>query len=94
MELNRNQYFFMGVLLLLLGMQLRMVSSFVLSEEATQFLAARAGQTAQEGQTMVLAIQGTGARKVIQPPDWLGWCLISIGAVLVLHSLAMPKPSG
>ena len=31
-------------------------------------------------------------RKVLQPPEWLSWCMISIGAVLCLHSLAMPKP--
>ena len=31
-------------------------------------------------------------RKVLQPPEWLSWCLISVGAVLCLHSLAMPKP--
>jgi hypothetical protein len=37
---------------------------------------------------------GTSAapRKVLQPPEWLGWCLISVGAVLVLHSLAMNRP--
>jgi hypothetical protein len=39
---------------------------------------------------------GTGSqfpRKVLQPPEWLGWAIISVGAVFVLHSLAMPKPS-
>lgn len=30
--------------------------------------------------------------KTFQPPEWIGWALLSIGAVLVLHSLAMPKP--
>jgi hypothetical protein len=33
-----------------------------------------------------------GPRKVLQPPEWLGWCLMSVGAVLVLHSLALQKP--
>jgi hypothetical protein len=35
---------------------------------------------------------GAGPKKVVQPPEWLGWCLMSIGGVLVLHSLAMRKP--
>jgi hypothetical protein len=33
-----------------------------------------------------------GARKVISPPDWIGWSLISIGSVLILHSWGMKKP--
>ena len=35
-----------------------------------------------------------GPRKVLQPPEWLGWCLMSVGAVLILHSLAMKGPGG
>jgi hypothetical protein len=30
----------------------------------------------------------------VKPPEWLGWCLMSVGAVLALHSLSMPKPGG
>jgi hypothetical protein len=37
---------------------------------------------------------GAGPKKVIQPPEWLGWCMMSIGGVLILHSLAMRKPGG
>ncbi len=33
-------------------------------------------------------------RKVIRPPAWPGWSLMSSGSVLVLHSLAMKKPGG
>lgn len=91
MDLNRNQFLFLGIMVLLIGMQVRMVQAYVLTNEATQFLAERtAGSN---------TVQATAARvgalpnKVIQPPDWLGWCLISVGAVFVLHSLAMPRPS-
>jgi hypothetical protein len=31
-------------------------------------------------------------RKVIEPPSWLGWAVLSVGAVVTLHSLAMKKP--
>ncbi|TWT37723.1 hypothetical protein KOR34_26860 [Posidoniimonas corsicana] len=96
MELNRNQYFFAGILLVLIGMQLRMVSSFVLTPEVTQMLAKPAA-VAQGGAPPTLAISSTaagitGARKTVKPPEWLGWCLISVGSVLILHSLAMKKP--
>jgi hypothetical protein len=95
MDLNRNQFFFIGLVVLLLGLQLRFVSAYVLNPEATQFLAERTGETqAAAASFFTLASGPAMTRKVVQPPEWLGWCLISVGAVLVLHSLAMPKPQG
>ena len=94
-EFNRNQYFFLGAIILLLGIQVRMVSAYVLNEDATRFLAERTHSSASAPeQALVSFSSGAGliANKVIRPPEWLGWCLISVGAVLILHSLAMPKP--
>jgi hypothetical protein len=93
MELNRNQYFFMGLVVLLLGVQLRMVESYTLTHEATRFLAERS-QTSTANSTLfsLSSDMGAGPQKVVQPPEWAGWCLMSIGAVLILHSLAMKKP--
>lgn len=97
MEFNRNQYFFLGAIILLLGLQVRMVSAYVLNEEATRFLVQRtqASASAPE-QTLVGFTSDAGLipNKVIRPPEWLGWCLVSVGAVLMLHSLAMPRPGG
>lgn len=95
MELNRNQYFFLGVLLLLIGFQNRMVASYTLTDEATRFLAERSQQSSTQA-TLVSFSNAMGAlpKKVIYPPDWLGYCLLSVGSVLVLHSLAMKKPGG
>jgi len=93
MELNRNQYFFLGVVIVLMGVQLRVVREFVLTEEATLFLAERMHPSSSEGTMASLSANvGIGQNKVIHPPEWLGWCLISLGAVLILHSLAMPRP--
>jgi hypothetical protein len=92
MEFNRNQYFFLGIVIILMGAQLRVVSSYVLTAEATRFLAERT-QGSGEGTLFSLSTDlGAGPQKVIQPPEWLGWCLMSVGAVLVLHSLAMKRP--
>ncbi len=95
MELNRNQYFFLGVVILLIGFQFRIVSSYVLNQEATRFLAERT-QTSSSSTTMVSFTGDMGAlpNKVITIPEWSGWCLISVGTVLILHSLAMKKPGG
>jgi hypothetical protein len=95
MDLNRHQFLFIGLIFLLLGLQVRYVSAYVLSPEATQFLAEHTGQASPSTNSLFAATSGTGLgpRKTLQPPEWLSWCLISLGAVLVLHSLAMPRPS-
>src|SRR5262245_30704249 len=100
MDLNRNQFFMAGLIVFLLGIQLRMVEAFVLNERATQFLAQRiqqfkGNQVAGAGALPTLyAAQSPVAKKRIEPPKWIGWAMISVGGVLVLHSLAMKKPGG
>lgn len=95
MEFNRNQWFFLGMIILLFGLQVRMVSAYVLNEDATRFLAERAHISASAPEQALVSFSGDSgllSNKVIRPPEWLGWCLISVGAVLILHSLAMPRP--
>ncbi len=101
MQLTRDHFFFLGVLLILLGVEFRMVESFVLNEKASQFVLKRFGNKLQQSaaaarQDLPLPIlrEKRPVRYTWTPPEWLGWSLISIGSVLVLHSLAMPKPSG
>jgi hypothetical protein len=89
MDLNRNQFFFIGLVVLMIGLQVRYVAAYHLTPETTQFLAERTGQSATAS---ILSAAGGTPRKVVQPPEWLAWCLISVGAVLCLHSLAMPRP--
>ena len=97
MEINRNQYFMFGIIILLLGIQFRLVDTYELNQDTTQFLARRSGQTeSTSGLLMATAqltgAQMTGATKKVKPPQWIGWCLISIGSVLILHSFAMKRP--
>ena len=100
MDFNRNQFFFIGLLVLFIGIQVRAVQTYILTPETTQMLAEYSGgpslAVAQNSNINAssAAASMTGARKNLQPPEWLGWCVLSIGAVLVLHSLAMPKPGG
>jgi hypothetical protein len=94
MDLNRNQFFFLGLVVLLIGLQVRLVSSYVLNPKATKFLAERTGQSQPVSASFFALTGGTDSapRKVLEPPEWLGWCLMSVGAVLVLHSLALQRP--
>lgn len=97
MDINRNQYFMAGLLVLFLGIQARMIESYVLTESATKFLAQRSGKPAVQASTQLSQLfpaAGPPIRKVIKPPDWIGWALISVGSVLILHSLSMKRPDG
>ncbi len=99
MELNRNQYFLIGIVVVLLGVQLRMVDAYVLNAPTTKFVVDKFGsadkQAAANATIPSLETVGSGASssmRTVKPPVWAGWAAISIGAVLVLHSLAMPRP--
>ena len=95
-DLNRNQFFLIGVLLALLGGQFRLVETVVLTPEAAKLLLGdpRPAPTASFNLPNLLPGQRTPSanHRTIRPPDWLGYSLLSIGAVLILHALALPKP--
>jgi hypothetical protein len=95
MEVNRNQFFMGGLVLLFLGIQFRMIDTFTFNEKVTRFLATRMKvidePTAAATGTNTAA---ASSRKVVRPPEWVGFAMISLGAVLVLHAMAMQKPGG
>lgn len=95
MEINRNQYFLIGLVLLFLGITFRMVDTIDLTPEFTQFLAERTRHPLAAVSTTsqsLLQSDKPGVKKTVRPPEWLGWSLGSIGAVLILHAFAMKKP--
>ncbi|TWU40479.1 hypothetical protein [Novipirellula artificiosorum] len=93
-EKYRHRYFFIGLLLVLLGVQFRMVDSFVLNESSTRTLA-RFGQTAtaSNGSMMdsFLLQAYPNPMKRVEPPRWIGLSMIALGAVMSLHAVAMPR---
>ncbi|MCS7304041.1 MAG: hypothetical protein NZ602_02890 [Thermoguttaceae bacterium] len=94
-DLNRNQFFLLGVLLVLLGGQFRLIDTVVLTPEAAKLLIGepRPAPTASFSLPPLLPGQrSTNNHRTIRPPEWLGYALLSIGAVLILHAMAMPKP--
>lgn len=94
MELNRNHFMVIGLVVLAMGIQFRRVDSFVLNEKATEFIAKRLKKEETVSAAFVPSFSSAPppSKRVIQPPKWLGWAMLSAGAVIVLHSLAMPKP--
>lgn len=96
MEMNRNSWFLVGLLVLFFGLQVRMVDTFVLNERVTKFLAERAQPAVADSGSFprFLTSASPSAKKSIHPPKWMGFALVSVGSVLILHSLAMKKPGG
>ena len=95
MDITRNQILAAGLVLVFVGLQFRLVDSFVLTPQFTHFLAERTGHpvaaVSNTAQALVPAAEPV-VKKTVKPPDWLGWSLLSVGAVLVLHSAGMRKP--
>lgn len=90
-----QRIFAIGVVLLLLGLQLRAVDSYVLSPKATRFIHEKTRdsgfRTANDPYNFdsYLMAAGPVAKKTITPPRWLGWAAISVGAVLALHGMTL-----
>ena len=97
--MNRNQFFMTGIIIFLIGVQLRWVESYTLTAECTQFLAKRFFRPKKSKpvqQIPLLYVTETKKpvyRHKFKPPKWLGWMVLCTGGVFILHSLAMPKPS-
>lgn len=96
MEFDRNRYFMIGMLLFLLGIQFRMVESFVLNEASTRVLARVAKDSKLASQSfstdMYMRVHPS-PKKSVEPPHWLGWALLTVGGVVCLHAMVLPKHS-
>lgn len=95
-----NRFFMLGVVLLLFGIQFRMVESLVLNEKASQFIEKRIAarpKIVEPASTLPVAVDPVDDWWVsdlvpkpakqpitVTPPKWLGWSLISVGAVMIL----------
>lgn len=94
MSMYRNRYFLLGILLILLGVQFRMVQSVVLNERATRVLARVTKTTPvadNSGMRSIMSMVYPKPTARIEPPRWLGLSLIAVGSVISLHALSIPK---
>ena len=90
MDIDRNRYFMFGVILFLLGLQFRMVDSFVLNENSTRALH-RIVQKSNIADTNVATNVYASPKKNFRPPNWLGFVLLTVGGVMSLHAMVLPR---
>ena len=87
MQIRRRHYFIAGLVLLLVGAQLRVVKGFVLSDSATRILAEHFGEpttTAKGAVQQAYLATGAPVSYTIEPPTWIGYALLSVGFVLTV----------
>ena len=76
LQFTRNQYFMVGLLLLLIGAQFRLIDSVVLTEKSARFVVEKFGPQplmVVEPLMQVAAITPIAPGKIIRPPTWVGW---------------------
>ena len=93
----RNRLFMVGVVVLLFGLHLQVVDSFVLNEKASAVWAKRFDKplaaVAQDplktyevsyGEWVDPPPAPAPKKRTLTPPKWLAWSFISVGSVLIL----------
>ena len=94
MDIDRNRYFMFGVILFLLGLQFRLVDSFVLNENSTRALhrfVQKANIADSNVATNVYVQVASSPKKNFRPPNWLGFVLLTVGGVMSLHAMVLPR---
>ena len=93
MDIDRNRYFMFGVVLFLLGLQFRVVDSFVLNENSTRALHrfSKSANIADSNLATNPYMQVAAPKKSLRPPNWLGFVLLSVGGVICLHAMVLPR---
>ncbi len=89
-----SRIFIVGVVALLLGVQLRAVDSVVLTHRASVAIDSKMKQSRLQTNSPYDTLRMTAGptpKKTIHPPRWLGWAMLSVGAVLVFHGLTIRK---
>ena len=97
MKFDRNRYFMLGVILLLLGLQFRLIDSFVLNETSTRALHKVMKTKTVDANSMATNVFMQAApspKKTLRPPRWLGFVFLTAGGIIALHALVLPKSGG
>ncbi|QDV68289.1 hypothetical protein Poly24_19980 [Rosistilla carotiformis] len=94
MKFTRNHYFLIGILLILFGIQFRLVDSFVLNERCTKALDRVMRNTPVASNdpfsSFVMQVHPNPTKRV-RPPRWIGAAMVVSGIVISLHSFSLRR---
>lgn len=82
----RAIFFAGGLFVALCGTSFLMVDKMVLTASAS-----KTEERTREFRGLFMEEEAQSDRKVFNPPEWAAFCLMSIGAVTMLYSVALPK---
>ncbi len=94
MDLDKHKLLLWGTLILFFGIQFHYFNSYVLTEKASKVYYSRFEKKAKVDVPKSKFLQKEeeeSPRKTFRPPNWLGRCLISVGAVLVVQAIMLRK---
>lgn len=94
-NIRYHVWLYIGAMVFLLGLQMRMVQTFVFTPESTRVMNDWLGpeQPAATGTLTRLAIEHHIAQKQYQPPEWLGYALMSAGGVMIVQGFFLRNNS-
>ena len=87
---NRHQLLMAGLIVLLLGAQLRLVQTYFFADSASPYIEPLL-TLQHDAPSQLQQVPPLARQYVLHVPDWMGWLLLSIGGALVLHSLSVPR---
>ena len=79
--MNRNYYFLIGMVILLLGLQFRAVKSFTINEKTSHFITTKLakGVAADVDAAPSTLAESSPSVRTVKPPRWIGFALLSMG---------------
>jgi hypothetical protein len=92
-NLRYHVWIYVGVMVLLLGLQLRMVETYTFTSDSTRMMNDwfGSGSGAPAGAIERWAVSQNMVQKQYRPPAWLGYALLSAGGVMVVHGWFLRK---
>ena len=86
MHMIRAIFFAGGLFVALCGTSFLMVDKMVLTASVS-----KTEERTREFRGLFMEEEAQSDRKVFNPPEWAAFCLMSIGTVTMLYSVALPK---